>query len=118
MTRRILLLAVAWLAQPVLSEAAALIELETGGRQVRIVVDRPAERVLMIAGDLRTLFDLGQGFVYHGGDGAALRARARYRPGYDEPPPTGSSASAPARSSPATPASITCCWWRSGCAPR
>lgn len=89
MALRILVLALAWLAPPALSiaQAAALIELETPTRPVRIVVDRAAQRVLMTAGELRTLFDLGGGFVYHGSDGAAVRAHARYRPGYDEPPP-------------------------------
>jgi hypothetical protein len=55
---------------------ATLIEMSTGARPLRLVIDRPQQRVL------------NSGFVYHrAGDALAERAHARYRPGHQEPPP-------------------------------
>jgi hypothetical protein len=68
--------------------AATLIEMSAGTRPVRLVIDRPQQRVLIESADRYTWFDLNGGFVYHReGAGPTQRAHARYRPGHDEPPP-------------------------------
>ncbi len=68
--------------------AATLIEMSAGAEPLRLVIDRPQQRVLIENADRHTWFDLSGGFVYHReGDGPARRAHARYRPGHDEPPP-------------------------------
>lgn len=76
-------------AAPAIVRAAALIEAKLeGGEAIRMVVDRPQQRVLLEAGKTRTLVDLAGGDVYvQAADGSARRARAYYRPGHDEPPP-------------------------------
>lgn len=67
--------------------AAALIEARVGEQPVRLVVDRPTQRVLMTVGGSEALFDLDAGLIYlREPGGSVLRIRARYRPGYDEPP--------------------------------
>jgi hypothetical protein len=83
------LLALAWmLAGPGNAEAAVLVELMLGAEPMRLVIDRPQQRVLMTRGDRRTWFDLSHGLVYHqDGPGPAQRAHARYRPGHEPPPP-------------------------------
>jgi hypothetical protein len=63
---------------------ATLIELRAGGEPLRMVVDRPQQRVLVASAARRTWFDLNGGFVYHReGAGPTRRAHARYRPGHD-----------------------------------
>jgi hypothetical protein len=70
------------------ASAATLIEMSAGARPLRLVVDRPQQRVLIESADRHTWFDLNGGFVYHrAGDAPAARAHARYRPGHHEPPP-------------------------------
>jgi hypothetical protein len=70
------------------ARGAVLIEMTVGAEPLRVVIDRPGQRVLFAAGNRRTWFDLGGGMVYHReGDAPARRAHARYRPGHDEPPP-------------------------------
>jgi hypothetical protein len=70
------------------AKAALLIEAEMAGQGMRLVVDRPAQRVLLATGGAQTLVDLAGGLVYlRPSTGPTLRAHARYRPGYDEPPP-------------------------------
>jgi hypothetical protein len=65
-------------------QGATLIELRAGGDPVRLVVDRPQQRVLIASADRRTWFDLNAGLVYHReGAGPTQRAHARYRPGHD-----------------------------------
>jgi hypothetical protein len=83
------LLALAWvLGGPCGAEAAVLVELMLGTEPMRLVIDRPQQRVLMTRGQRRTWFDLGHGLVYHqDGAGPAQRAHARYRPGHEPPPP-------------------------------
>jgi hypothetical protein len=68
--------------------AATLIEMSAGTEPVRLVIDRPQQRVLLESAERHTWFDLNGGFVYHrAGDGPAVRAHGRYRPGHDQPPP-------------------------------
>ena len=68
--------------------AATLIEMRAAGEPVRLVVDRPQQRVLITSAARRTWFDLNGGFVYHReGGGPTQRAHARYRPGHDPPAP-------------------------------
>jgi hypothetical protein len=70
------------------ARAAVLIEMIVGTEALRVVIDRPQQRVLFAAGDRRTWFDLNGGLVYHReGDAPVRRAHARYRPGHDQPPP-------------------------------
>jgi hypothetical protein len=70
------------------AQSATLIEMRAGGEPLRLVVDRPQQRVLIANADRRTWFDLDGGLVYHReGADPAQRAHARYRPGHDEPPP-------------------------------
>ena len=70
------------------ARAGLLIEAEMAGQGMRLVVDRPAQRVLLTMGGTETLVDLAGGLVYLRQEGEeALRAHARYRPGYGEPPP-------------------------------
>jgi hypothetical protein len=67
---------------------ATLIEMSAGARPLRLVVDRPQQRVLIESADRQTWVDLNGGFIYHrAGDAPAARAHARYRPGHQEPPP-------------------------------
>jgi hypothetical protein len=67
---------------------ATLIEMSAAGEPVRLVIDRPQQRVLIASAERRTWFDLNGGFVYHlEGAGPAQRAHARYRPGHDRPAP-------------------------------
>lgn len=76
------------LGTPVTARGAVLIEMVSGGAPIRVVIDRPQQRVLVAQGAQRTWFDLGNGLVYHReGQGPAKRAHARYRPGYEAPPP-------------------------------
>jgi hypothetical protein len=83
----LMLLGVLHLASGV-ARAATLIEISAGAEPLRLVIDRPQQRVLIESAERRTWFDLHGGFVYHrDGKGPAMRAHARYRPGYDEPPP-------------------------------
>jgi hypothetical protein len=87
---RLTLLALSWLLllAPAATQAAVLIEMSVGDRPLRVVIDRPKQRVLVADGERRTWFDLNAGLVYHrGGGGSAQRAHARYRPGHDRPPP-------------------------------
>jgi hypothetical protein len=73
---------------PAASRAAALIEMSAGAGTLRLVVDRPQQRVLIENAGRHTWFDLNGGFVYHReGHGPTRRAHARYRPGHDEPGP-------------------------------
>jgi hypothetical protein len=68
--------------------AATLIEMSAGAEPLRLVIDRPQQRVLIESAERHTWFDLHGGFVYHReGEGPAMRAHARYRPGHDEPLP-------------------------------
>jgi hypothetical protein len=70
------------------ARAAVLIEMTLGAAPVRVVIDRPQQRVLIESGAARTWFDLLGGFVYHRtGNGPTERAHARYRPGHERPPP-------------------------------
>lgn len=70
------------------ARAATLIEMNAGAEPLRLVIDRPQQRVLIESAERRTWFDLHGGLVYHReGKGPAVRAHARYRPGHDEPPP-------------------------------
>ena len=71
---------------PAAGHGATLIEMSAGAEPLRIVIDRPEQRVLIEDADRHTLFDLNRGFLYHrDGDGPARRAHARYRPGHHEP---------------------------------
>jgi hypothetical protein len=73
---------------PAAAQGATLIEMRAGGDPVRLVVDRPHQRVLIASADRRTWFDLDRGLVYHReGAGPTRRAHARYRPGHDQPAP-------------------------------
>jgi hypothetical protein len=75
-------------AVPGVVQAAVLIEARIEAADVRLVADRNLDRVLLSAGSVRALFDLAAGFVYVSeGAGTPRRVRARYRPGYLEPPP-------------------------------
>jgi hypothetical protein len=67
---------------------ATLIEMSAGAEPVRLVIDRPQQRVLIESADQHTWFDLNGGFVYHReGKGTTQRAHARYRPGHAWPSP-------------------------------
>jgi hypothetical protein len=78
------LLVGALLLMPGAVHGATLIELRVGGEPLRLVVDRPQQRVLIASAARRTWFDLNGGFVYHReGGGPTRRAHARYRPGHD-----------------------------------
>jgi hypothetical protein len=73
---------------PAAGRAATLIEMRAGAEPLRLVIDRPQQRVLIENADRHTWFDLSGGFVYHReGNGPTRRAYARYRPGHDEPAP-------------------------------
>ena len=73
---------------PGAAAAATLIEMSAGARPLRLVIDRPQQRVLIESAGRHTWFDLNSGLVYHRvGGGPAERAHARYRPGHQEPPP-------------------------------
>jgi hypothetical protein len=88
MMRGALLILLAALQLPPAALGATLIELSVGAGPLRIVVDRPQQRVLIESAGRRTWFDLTGGLVYHRADDApAVRAHARYRPGHDAPPP-------------------------------
>src|SRR5262245_59225396 len=78
------LLAVAF--QPGSGQAAALIEARINGASVRLVADRASDRVLLVAGATRALFDLARGSVYLSESSSPRRIHARYRPGYSELP--------------------------------
>jgi hypothetical protein len=70
------------------ARGATLIEMTAGTEPLRVVIDRPQQRVLIASRERRTWFDLNAGLVYHRvGDGPTMRAHARYRPGHDRPPP-------------------------------
>lgn len=74
------------LLMPGAIRAATLVEMSAAGEAVRLVIDRPQQRVLIESAGRRTWFDLNGGFVYHlDGDDPAQRAHARYRPGHDRP---------------------------------
>ena len=84
------LLAVVWVALAPLApaRAAVLIEASKAGQALRLVVDRTRDRVLITAGEVRALVDLGAGLVYLERPGEpASRVHARFRPGHDEPAP-------------------------------
>jgi hypothetical protein len=83
------LIALIWLLLlPAAAHGAVLIEMTAGAEPLRVVIDRPQQRVLIASGDRRTWFELGAGLVYHAeGRGPAQRAHARYRPGHNRPPP-------------------------------
>jgi hypothetical protein len=81
------LLAIALCLLPALGHAAALIEARIGGKPVRLVADRSQDRALLVAGNMRALFDLAAGSVYVSEGGTPRRVHARYRPGHDEPAP-------------------------------
>jgi hypothetical protein len=73
---------------PAATQGATLIEMRAGGAPLRLVVDRPQQRVLIASADRRTWFDLDGGLVYHReGAGPTRRAHARYRPGHDRVAP-------------------------------
>jgi hypothetical protein len=72
---------------PHAARAAVLIEMTLGTAPMRMVIDRPQQRVLIQSADRRIWFDLTGGLVYYQGDGRTERAHARYRPGHDRPPP-------------------------------
>ena len=73
---------------PAAGDGATLLEMSAGTEPLRLVIDRPQQRVLIESAGGRTWFDLNGGFVYHrAADGPVMRANARYRPGHDEPPP-------------------------------
>ena len=73
---------------PAAGYGATLVEISAGAEPLRLVIDRPQQRVLIESAERQTWFDLHDGFVYHReGKGPAVRAHARYRPGHDEPPP-------------------------------
>jgi hypothetical protein len=86
---RLALLALAWLLLlTAAARGAVLIEMTVGAQSLRVVIDRPQQRVLIADGERRMWFDLNAGLVYHrGGNDLAQRAHARYRPGHDRPPP-------------------------------
>ena len=69
---------------PASVQAAALIEAKINGTPVRLVADRASDRVLLVAGATRALFDLAGGSVYLSEGGVPRRIHARYRPGYGE----------------------------------
>ena len=70
------------------AEAAVLIEAKKAGQALRLVVDRTQERVLITAGEVRAMVDLGAGLIYVEAQGRpASRVHARFRPGHDEPAP-------------------------------
>jgi hypothetical protein len=74
----------ALLLMPGAAQGATLIEMRADGDPVRLMVDRPQQRVLIASADRRTWFDLSGGLVYHReGNGPTKRAHARYRPGHD-----------------------------------
>jgi hypothetical protein len=76
------------LSAPFAARGAVLIEMLLGSGPIRVVIDRPHQRVLLTEGARQTWFDLANGLVYHqDGQGPATRAHARYRPGYEAPPP-------------------------------
>jgi hypothetical protein len=73
---------------PAAGYGATLIEMSAGAEPVRLVIDRPQQRVLIESAERHTWFDLNGGFVYHwDGEGTTRRAHARYRPGHAWPPP-------------------------------
>jgi hypothetical protein len=86
-----------WMASPVVAlallpptsaEAAVLIEANKAGQELRLVVDRSQERVLIGTGQVRALVDFGAGLIYLQRTGEPARhVHARFRPGHDEPPP-------------------------------
>lgn len=88
MRRALLALAFLLSLAPDAARGAVLIEMTVGAQPLRVVIDRPQQRVLIADGERRTWFDLNAGLVYHrDGNGPAQRAHARYRPGHDRPPP-------------------------------
>jgi hypothetical protein len=89
MARDILLMLVGVLQLlPAAGRAATLIEMTAGTEPLRLVIDRPQQRVLIESAERHTWFDLDGGLIYHrAGDASAVRAHARYRPGHHEPPP-------------------------------
>lgn len=86
--RLALLAVVCFLHMPLAARGAVLIEMTAGQEPIRVVIDRPQQRVLFASAGRRTWFDLDQGLVYHrAGNAPAQRAHARFRPGHDQPPP-------------------------------
>jgi hypothetical protein len=88
--KRVALLALIAVLQlaPGAAAGATLIEMSAGARPLRLVIDRPQQRVLIESVDRHTWVDLNGGFIYHrAGDAPTERAHARYRPGHQEPPP-------------------------------
>jgi hypothetical protein len=72
---------------PGTGHGATLIEMSAGAKPLRLVIDRPQQRVLIESAERHTWFDLNGGFVYHrDGEGTTRRAHARYRPGHAWPP--------------------------------
>jgi hypothetical protein len=75
------------LALPATAHAEILIEATAYGEDLRIVVDRPRERVLIEGGGERVLVDHLAGTVRRSGAGGESVTHARFRPGKDVPPP-------------------------------
>jgi hypothetical protein len=74
------------LLAPAFAKAAVLIEANKGGRELRLVVDRSQERVLIGTGQVSALFDFGAGLIYLQRPGEPARhVHARFRPGHAEP---------------------------------
>jgi hypothetical protein len=48
---------------PAAGHGATLVEMSAGADPVRLVIDRPQQRVLIESGDRHTWFDLSGGFV-------------------------------------------------------
>jgi hypothetical protein len=74
-------------AAPGALRAEILIEATLDGRDLRIVVDRARDRVLVEQGGTRTLVDHEAGTVRRSGAGGEALIQARFRPGHQVPPP-------------------------------
>jgi len=70
------------------ARAAVLIEARAGEEDLRLVIDRASERVLVRRDGTEALFDLARGEVYLWRSGSTPeRRRVRFRPGHEAPPP-------------------------------
>jgi hypothetical protein len=87
MVPRLALLALLLAVVPAPARAEILIEATADGRDLRIVVDRARDRVLVEGGGERTLVDLQNGTVRRTGAAGDGVVHARFRPGNDVPPP-------------------------------
>jgi hypothetical protein len=72
---------------PLAAQAAVQIEAKAQGKNLRLVIDREQDRVLVQNGTARALVDLAKGDVYLDRAGKPERVHVRYRPGHGEPPP-------------------------------